>query len=52
LPRLQSAVPDASVGVATELATATTIPDLLERADAALYAVKRDKRSESSDETH
>jgi diguanylate cyclase (GGDEF)-like protein len=52
VPRLQSEVPDASIGVATGLASATTIHDLLIQADAALYEVKRDKRSERSDETH
>jgi diguanylate cyclase (GGDEF)-like protein len=49
LPRLQSEVPDASIGVATELASATTIPDLLIQADAALYAAKKDKRSQRDD---
>lgn len=39
--RLRSAVPEASVGFATEDAAATTISDLLEQADAALYDAKR-----------
>lgn len=39
--RLRSAVPEASVGFATEDAAATTISDLLEQADAALYDEKR-----------
>jgi diguanylate cyclase (GGDEF)-like protein len=42
--RLRAAVPDASVGHAIDDADATTISELLDRADAALYAAKRDKQ--------
>lgn len=41
IEQLRSVVPEASVGFATEDAGATTISDLLERADAALYDAKR-----------
>lgn len=41
IEQLRSAVPEASVGIATKDARATTISDLLEQADAALYDAKR-----------
>lgn len=41
IEQLRSVVPEASVGFATEDAGATTISDLLEQADAALYDAKR-----------